>query len=171
METARKFRFVLLAGFVLLGVVGYLAENWWLAGIGVVGVLGCAAIPAAPSAHVAIDKGWKAEKIMGLLKKADDIHAQDAGGNTPLHIAARCDRGDLVPLLVERGAEVNAANRRGNTPLHWAARFNACAAAAALLECGADASARNEDGLTPGERARLSGYAEMMRILGVEKSE
>ena len=171
METVRRFRFLLLGGFVLLGVVGYLTENWWLAGIGALGALGCAVIPAAPSMHAAIDKGWKAERVMGLVKSEGDLQAQDAGGNTPLHIAARRDRGDLVAPLVERGAEVNAANRRGNTPLHWAARFNACAAAKALLECGADASARNEDGLTPGERARLSGYEEMMRILNVEKSE
>ncbi|KAL7296000.1 hypothetical protein TKK_0010557 [Trichogramma kaykai] len=48
-----------------------------------------------------------------------DIDARDKRGNTPLHVAARYRRDDLVKLLLRVGANPNLANVEGQTPLHF----------------------------------------------------
>ena len=41
----------------------------------------------------------------------------DAGGSSPLHLAAIYDQADAVRLLLNSGAAVNQANSTGRTPL------------------------------------------------------
>ena len=61
------------------------------------------------------------ELIRTLLKHGADVNARNAGGATPLHVAAANANPNLTKLLVEAKAEVNAADRDENTALHWLA--------------------------------------------------
>ena len=88
-------------------------------------------------------------KALQAGKNKADINARNANGDSPLHRAAKHNKG-LVPAFLACGANPNARNACGSTPLHVAARFNLSSAAAQdLLEAGADVNARNTDGSTP----------------------
>jgi len=50
-------------------------------------------------------------------------HARDAGGHTPLHLAAWNGQAATVALLLDAGAEIDARNGRGETPLALAAVY------------------------------------------------
>jgi ankyrin repeat protein len=50
-----------------------------------------------------------------------DVHAANAEGNTPLHIASESGHLKVVQYLVEMaGADVHAVNANGHTALHLA---------------------------------------------------
>lgn len=72
------------------------------------------------------------------------------GGLTPLHVAIRGDRTEMVEQLIDRGANVNARTVRGTTPLHYAVdretnvRFTLC-----LIFAGARLDVADVDGETP----------------------
>ncbi len=52
-----------------------------------------------------------------LLAAKAEINAQNATGETALHLAARGKNNNLASLLIEEGAAVNAINVYGQTPL------------------------------------------------------
>lgn len=68
-------------------------------------------------------------------------------GNTPLHLAARDGRSEIIQALLGAGAKVNQANDAGATPLHYATRHDG--ATALLLQNGADVNALDCCGRTP----------------------
>jgi ankyrin repeat protein len=85
--------------------------------------------------------------------------------------AAKSDRVEVMPLLVERGARVAADPYRG-TPLVWAAANGRIAAARWLIEHGADVDQRatfggpaHGRGVTALHLAAQSGRLEMVRFL------
>ena len=63
-----------------------------------------------------------------LIENGAQIDAKDQYGETPLHIAARCDNEDLtaevslqfVTLLIEKRAQIDAKDQDECTPLHRA---------------------------------------------------
>lgn len=84
------------------------------------------------------------------LELGADIHAQDALGNTPLHVATVwSESARKAQLLIEAGADVNKAGFLGNTPLHLAANKFEPRKVSLLLEHGADVNAINAKGQTP----------------------
>ena len=63
----------------------------------------------------------RTELVTQLL--SDDpslIHAKDAGGNTPLHLAVWKRKTEMVKLLLAKGADPNLQNARGETPVSLA---------------------------------------------------
>jgi tetratricopeptide (TPR) repeat protein len=65
------------------------------------------------------------ELVEFLLKKGFDPNAQDANGETPLHIAAKSKaNASLIPLLKERNGNLKIQNKNGLTPLFVAILFN-----------------------------------------------
>ena len=42
------------------------------------------------------------------------------GGSTPLHLAVRAERSDIVTTLLRHGSAVNMMDNAGRTPLDWA---------------------------------------------------
>jgi len=57
--------------------------------------------------------------LIDTLAAADPslVHARDAGGYTPLHLAAWNGKADTAALLLDAGADADALNERGETPL------------------------------------------------------
>ena len=104
-----------------------------------------------PDAQVA----WEiVNQAPNLLKKQRDLR-----GNTPLHLAARAGRVDLMAVFLSKESPglVDALNGNHETPLHEAARSANRAAVQFLISHGADCSICNSEGLTALQVARRSG--------------
>lgn len=57
---------------------------------------------------------------------------------TPLHVAAKWGKNEVLSELILAGAEVNSRTRDGLTPLHCASRAGQTATVEYLLKNGAD---------------------------------
>lgn len=85
------------------------------------------------------------------LSRRQDIDLTDAGGRTPLHIAAETGNGALLKALVEKGASVNARDASGQTPLIKIIRWHISdhGSIELLLSKGSDANLADNEGMTP----------------------
>lgn len=63
---------------------------------------------------------------------------------SPLHVAAKWGKANMVALLAENGAHVEARTRDGLTPLHCAARSGHEHVVDMLLERGAPISGKSK---------------------------
>ncbi|KAI2833980.1 hypothetical protein CBS11350_11066 [Aspergillus niger] len=94
-----------------------------------------------------------------------DINAQDATGNTALHLAiVRLSRVEAVELLLERGARTDLLGRSGLTPLQYAITLDRETHAKELLDRGADPNVPSPDGRRPLHRAIMSGQISLQLI-------
>ena len=85
---------------------------------------------------------------------------------TPLILAARDGRVDLIPVLVKQGADPNQrAGVNGWTPLMHAVHKNQKGSISALLDAGADVNGRGADGSTALMMAAGYGYTDMVNLL------
>ncbi len=110
-----------------------------------------------------VAKGDIAE-VQSLLSKGADVNLADRMRWTPLHIAVRNGRQDIVELLVNKGANLNLTNNRGQTPLHIAVNSGHKEIVELLITKGADVNimAGSENALT---LARKAGNAEIIDLL------
>ena len=97
--------------------------------------------------HIAALSGYSA-LLDHLLKhgRAEDLHAEDTSGSTPLQWT--CDHGDVraVDRLVKAGANVNKTSESGgSSPLSTAARMGHTEVVQYLLDHGADKDWRGKD--------------------------
>ena len=73
-----------------------------------------------------------------LLEHGEDINVRSDGDqSTPLHLAARWGRAEVVPVLLERGASIDAEDAEGRTPLRLALWKGYSGIASLLSERGA----------------------------------
>ncbi|OGN64809.1 MAG: hypothetical protein A3E80_04935 [Chlamydiae bacterium RIFCSPHIGHO2_12_FULL_49_9] len=84
-----------------------------------------------------------------LIKHGALINGRDGNGFTPLAVAARKGKEEIVRFFLVKKGDPNAADTNGNTPLHWAASLGFDGIVALLLEHGASPSLLNRNGLTP----------------------
>jgi len=70
------------------------------------------------------------------------------GGETPLHVAVKTGKIDIVKFLVQYGANVNKKTNSG-VPLSFAAGRGYVDIIEYLLDCGADINLPNREGETP----------------------
>jgi ankyrin repeat protein len=84
---------------------------------------------------------------------------------TPLLLAARWGRTDVVRVLLERGAAVNEVDEFERTALHWAADGRRGEVADLLLRHGADANRGDMWGITALKLAAQKGQVGLVRKL------
>jgi len=84
---------------------------------------------------------------------------------TPLMLAARDAKPEIVAELVRRGADVEARSPTGATALMLAAQRSDPDAVLALLNAGADVNARTDSGRTPLIAAAATGATASLRAL------
>ena len=91
---------------------------------------------------------WDVAKC--LLKKKCDVTARQAGGETPLHVAAAVAAPEpLLETLLKLGARVNDADFYSRSPLCCAAEKGHSSTAEWLLSHGADVTTGKEHASTP----------------------
>ena len=113
--------------------------------------------PLLPGAgiHDTVESG-ETTKVAALFKQDPKlVHAKNADGDQPLHLAARRDDVAMIELLLEAGADVNDKGAKGWTPLHYAGAIDSKDACLALLEKGANRAALNDASQKPEQTARI----------------
>src|SRR6266478_4866925 len=111
---------------------------------------------------------WGLRSIVEFLvnEYSQDVHSHYFPDNvTPLHLASRHGRVEVVCFLIEHGADVTAQNQNESSPLHEALRSGKVEVARILIERGADVTAREVGGVTPLHRASRQGQLEIARVL------
>ncbi len=117
--------------------------------------------------HWAVDK----PTVELLLSKGADPNVSNAGGATPLMVAARKGRADIVASLIKHRADVAAVTSTGWTALHNAANAGHEDVVRLLLSSGADPNCRDKDGLTPLHKAAIWNRATIVGPLAAAKAE
>ena len=95
------------------------------------------------------------------FESGTDVNLQNRYGWTPLHIAIRRDRRDMVAYLLEKGADINKVDDVGWTPLMEAVMDDMPELCALLIEKGADVTIANKRGGTAGLLVKKFGRKSM----------
>ena len=108
----------------------------------------------------------------GFLEAGADVNASTMWGQTPLHLASRGGRPEMVLLLIHAGGNVNAQDQWGQTPLHLAVAERHADTARLLIESGADAQIKNNSQATALDLAVASGSQDIVKMLtnGIKQS-
>jgi len=78
-------------------------------------VIGCASTPDYTALELMKKEDYEGAK--DKFKPKEDINAQDAEGNTVLHLAAKIDRDDLCTYFINKEANTHIKNDESETPL------------------------------------------------------
>ncbi len=145
---------------------GYLKIVKLLVDAGVKVDLECKGAFQQPAIFKAAEFGH-CDVIQYFLDKKVDIDIQNNRGNTPLHIATRNGKLDVVKLLVKKGADLCIDNcvQYGGTPLHLAARSVNLEVVKFLVKNDAPLEAVDNQGRTPLFSAIEAGRIDMIKLL------
>jgi len=113
--------------------------------------------------HFAVNSGY-VEVAKYLLSKGANINAIECD-NTPLIIAARTNRLEIVRMLIDSGAAVDGLGSNGSTPLHHAAEQGHIEIVKLLIERGANINLTGGGNMTALHFAVNSGRIEVARYL------
>lgn len=107
-----------------------------------------------------------------LLARGANATAPDAAGWTPLALAARGGRTDVVAALLNATppARLDSQDAHGRTALHLAAAAGAQGSTALLLQAGSSANLRDRSGRTAFDHAREQGHEAVMAAISAAGS-
>ena len=103
------------------------------------------------------------EAFKAEFEAGADVNMQNKYGWTPLHVAIRRDRRDMVEYLVAKGADINKIDGVGWTPLMEAIMDEMTELVGYLVEKGADKTIANERGATAGMLVQKFGRTSMTK--------
>jgi ankyrin repeat protein len=117
------------------------------------------------AAHIAAEGGHEAllRKLFEGTPNSNQHRLVDAGGRTPLHLAAHAGREEVCEYLLKIGADPNAADNTQLTSLHLAAMHGSTDICKKLIKNGAVADPRGSGDVTPTLLAAASGDIECIR--------
>ncbi len=104
------------------------------------------------------------EEFKALFDSGTDLNIQNKYGWTPLHVAIRRDRRDMVAYLLEQGADINKIDGVGWTPLMEAVMDDMTELCGYLVEKGADVTIANERGATAPMLVQKFGRQSMVKF-------
>jgi len=104
------------------------------------------------------------EAFKAIFEKGTDLNIQNKYGWTPLHVAIRRDRRDMVAYLLEQGADINTLDGVGWTPLMEAVMDDMTELVGLLVEKGADLSIANQRGATAAMLVQKFGRESMVKF-------
>lgn len=102
------------------------------------------------------------EAFKAVFENGGNINLQNKYGWTPLHIAIRRDRRDMVAYLLEKGADINKQDGVGWTPLMECVMDDKPELCKMLLDAGADTTIANDRGATAPMLVQKFGRTSMM---------
>ena len=102
------------------------------------------------------------EALKKEIVNGTNVNLQNKYGWTPLHIAIRRDRRDMVAYLLEQGADIDRVDGVGWTPLMEAVMDDMPELCKFLIDKGADVSIANERGGTAGMLVQKFGRSSMV---------
>ena len=103
------------------------------------------------------------EALKQEIENGMSVNLQNKYGWTPLHMAIRRDRRDMVAYLLEQGADIDRVDGVGWTPLMEAVMDDMPELCAFLLEKGADVTIANQRGGTAGMLVKKFGRQSMVK--------
>ena len=83
-------------------------------------------------------KGGSKQIVDDLIKRKNDVNAEDSYGMTPLHYAAKYGRIEVVKTLIGSGAALDPKSRIEETPYNMAVKAGRTETADYLISIGAD---------------------------------
>ncbi|MGD8499618.1 MAG: ankyrin repeat domain-containing protein [Phycisphaerales bacterium] len=89
------------------------------------------------------------ELAKSAIAQGADLEAKNSNGYTPLHVAVRQKRSEMVRLLLEAGANPNAQDSSGEIPLHFTVRHWGTSTMDLLVSAGSDVNIRDRKGMRP----------------------
>ncbi|VUC25174.1 unnamed protein product [Clonostachys rosea] len=115
--------------------------------------------------HVAAKEG-NLEIVETLLKEPIPLDTKDYLGQTPLYLAARYDRPEVVKLLVhDKRVNVNALSIFGRSPLFEACKYSCDEVVEVLLAAGAETHFIDADGETALSAAIKGEHDNIVKLL------
>ena len=102
------------------------------------------------------------EAFKAIFENGGDVNLQNKYGWTPLHIAIRRDRRDMVQFLIDRGADIDKKDAVGWTPLMECVMDDKPEICKMLLDAGADTTLTNDRGATAAMLVQKFGRTSMM---------
>ena len=104
------------------------------------------------------------EALKKEIEGGMDVNLQNKYGWTPLHVAIRRDRREMVTYLLEQGADIDRVDGVGWTPLMEAVMDDMPELCKLLLERGADVSIVNERGASASMLAQKFGRSTIVGL-------
>ncbi|TMW61556.1 hypothetical protein Poli38472_012747 [Pythium oligandrum] len=111
--------------------------------------------------HEACCKGT-IDDVLKLLEQGADVNEEDSDVMTPLLLAAKVGRVDVLNVLAAHGADSSALNDSEASLIHMAASSGRVAMVEAVAALGIDATARDKNNRTALHYAAWAGQVNMM---------
>ena len=93
----------------------------------------------------AIDFDSNVSKVRDLIKQGADINFKDSDNITPLIIAIKKERHEIIDYLIKNGADINYQDDDGMTPLMHAGEVNSFTILQELIKADADWNIYDDD--------------------------